>query len=219
MTDTATNVTSSEDIAAEIAEKDSAIDATIAEIEAEDAAAAAIASEPTEADPTHDHDPAALADAADKTGVTDGDGPAKAHGKVKSGADRRPRGWLETDVKAITDAYVQGQIDLGEGKFLTPHRLALLVKERDSLDEAPSTGACAAVLDRWVEYGFCDLHETPKAFKDYTEAGRTEGLTALKEKRSADRKATRAAAKEAEKAAAAPAPADPAPADAEAVTP
>lgn len=129
--------------------------------------------------------------------------PADAEGESAPEKSRRPRGWLETDVKSITDKFVTGEITLtpkeGETEvFLTPHRVAKLVKEMDGLDEAPSTGAVAAVFNRWVECGFIETHSKPFAFKDYTEAGREQGLTALKDARKAKAKEARAAAKQAE---------------------
>ena len=109
--------------------------------------------------------------------------------------ERRPRGWLETDVKSVTDKFVSGEIVMKEGEFLTPHRIANLVRDLDSLDAAPSTGAVAAVLNRWKELGFITTNDKPYAFLDYTEAAKTEGLSALKQARAAERKASRAAAK------------------------
>ena len=120
--------------------------------------------------------------------------------------DRRPRGWLETDVLSITNKFITGEITLpekdGEAVLLTPHRIARLVKEMDGLDEAPSTGAVAAVLNRWIVVGFAEVHEKPFAFKSYTAAGEAEGLSALKAARKVKAKEARAAAKQAEKDAA-----------------
>jgi len=120
--------------------------------------------------------------------------------------DRRPRGWLETDVLSITNKYITGEVTLpdkdGAAVLLTPHRIARLVKDMDGLDEAPSTGAVAAVLNRWIVVGFAEVHEKPFAFKGYTAAGEAEGLSALKAARKAKAKEARAAAKAAEKAAA-----------------
>lgn len=181
MTDTATEVDN--EIDAKLAEAE----AVAAEVRAEDGAASD-----------------ASGDAAPDPAVPNSDAaPAAEPRKTKSGGDRRPRGWLEADVKRVTDSFVTGDLKLKEGEYLTPHRLSRLVKELDSLDEAPSTGACAAVLDRWNEIGFAKLNETPKAFLDYTDQGRNEGLTAMKAARGEKRKADRKATKEAEKAAAA----------------
>lgn len=118
---------------------------------------------------------------------------------------RRGRGFLETDVKSVTDKFVTGTVKLADGELLTPHRIARLIKEHDGLDKPPSTGAVANILDAWAEIGFASINEKPKAFLDYTETGREEGLTALKTAASDAKKAARKAAKEAEKAAAAPA--------------
>lgn len=119
--------------------------------------------------------------------------------------NRRGRGDLEHDVKLTCDKFVTGTLVLPEGQTLTPHRIAKHIKESDSLDEAPSTGAVAAVLDRWAnDYNFAVVNDKPKAFVDYTDAGRAEGLTALKQKAHDAKKAARAAAKAAEAAAANP---------------
>lgn len=123
----------------------------------------------------------------------DGDRPKN---KVKSGPDRRPRGWLETDVKQVCDKFITGEVALEEGQHLTPHRVSRLVKELEGLDEAPSTGAVAAVFDRWKEIGFAVISDKPVAFVDYTEDGKSLGLAAMKAVRSENRKAERKAAKE-----------------------
>lgn len=145
--------------------------------------------------------------AAEEEAAADAEPPAK--------KDRRPRGWLEQDVKQITDKFITGEVKLEEGQYLTPHRVARMVKELDGLDEAPSSGACAAVFHRWVDLGFAVMNDKPFSFKDYTQEGRDQGLTALKEQRSSRIKAERKAEKEAAKPASeAPAPvADAAPAD------
>lgn len=114
---------------------------------------------------------------------------------------RRGRGDLEHDVKLLCDAFVTGSLTLGDGEHLTPHRIAKEIKNRDGLDETPSTGAVASVLDRWVKYGFAVLNDKPKAFVGYTDAGRTDGLSALKKNYAEKQKAAKAAAKAAENAA------------------
>lgn len=117
--------------------------------------------------------------------------------------NRRGRGELEADVKVICDQFVTGAIALGEGEFLTAHKIANRVKELRALEDPPSSGAVTAVLERWAEVGYATLNEKPKAFSDYTDAGRTEGLTALKAKRAEEKRSERAATKLANKAAAA----------------
>lgn len=100
---------------------------------------------------------------------------------VKSGPDRRPRGWLEFDLKQVTDLFVTGQITTS-GEWMTPHRLAKLIQETGSLAEPPSTGACANVLRRWGEMGFATINDHPLAFVDYTEEGKQYGLEEMKER-------------------------------------
>lgn len=117
---------------------------------------------------------------------------------------RRSRGMLEMDVKAVTDLYVQGKLTLPEGATaLTPHFIGLAIKETETT--APSTGAIAAVLNRWEECGYIEVSEKPRGFVNYTDAARTDGLAALKERLRASKKETRTAARAAEDAAAAPA--------------
>ncbi len=118
----------------------------------------------------------------------------------------RGRGGLEAEVKRICDEFVTGKFALPEGEVLTPHFIAKRIKEDEGTDEAPSTGAVAAALDRWAEIGFAEITEKPKAFVDYTEAGRDQGLTTLKAASAERKRAIRSAAKAAEKAASAPAP-------------
>lgn len=122
---------------------------------------------------------------------------------TESNTDRRSRGLLEADVKTITDEFATGKIELKEGEHLTPHRIAKLIQEKDSLEKPPSTGAVAAVLGRWQEYGFAVVNPKPLAFVDYTDDARNVGLTALKEQHSnklrAERAEKKAAAKAAEK--------------------
>lgn len=118
---------------------------------------------------------------------------------------RRPRGWLANDVKVICDKFITGEIALEDGQALTPHRVARLVKEHDGLDEAPSTGAVAAVFKRWGDFGFATFSDKPFAFLDYTEEGRSVGLQGMIQARSDARKNERAAAKAAEAPTEAPA--------------
>lgn len=95
---------------------------------------------------------------------------------------RRARGYLESDVKRVTDRFAEGVLTVEDGKLLTPHRIAKAIKELDSLEAAPSAGAVTATLKRWKEIGFADVNDAPLAFTGYTALGLSEGLTALKEK-------------------------------------
>ena len=124
---------------------------------------------------------------------------------------RRGRGGLEAEVKRVCDSFVNGTLTVPENELLTPHRIAKAIKEGGS--EKASTGAVAAVLARWKEYGYAVLNEKPLAFTDYTDAARDEGLTALKAASAERKRAARAAAKAAEASAAPAAPAAPVEAD------
>jgi hypothetical protein len=126
--------------------------------------------------------------------------------------NRRGRGQLESDVKRLCDAYVSGDLKLPEGReHLTPHVIARAIQQTESLVSAPSTGAVAAVLDRWEVIGFAVVSDKPKAFVDYTVAGRSEGLTALKAKSATGKREQRKAMKAAEASAEGESPAAPEP--------
>lgn len=112
---------------------------------------------------------------------------------------RRSRGSLESDVKMICDKFVTGEVKLGDEENLTPHRIAKLIKDSESLDAPPSVGAVSAVLTRWEKIGFAAVEYKPFRFIDYTQAGRDDGLTALKAAAAAEMRAQKAAAKEAAK--------------------
>lgn len=117
--------------------------------------------------------------------------------------DRRGNGALETQIKAVTDAYTQSKIDIGDVP-LTPYRIAKLVDERFPGDTKTSTGAVTECLKRWRDYGFAVLasgDDTPMAFDHYTDDARAYGLKALKERYRAANKAAKAEAKAASKAA------------------
>lgn len=110
-------------------------------------------------------------------------------------ATRAPRTDLEPDVKAITDAFVTEEITV-EGD-LTPHKVAKLVGERRAAaggdGKAPSSGAVSAVFERWEKYNFAVIQAKPYAFLDYTDEGRTHGLSAMKAKHREALKAAKAA--------------------------
>jgi len=117
---------------------------------------------------------------------------------------------LEGDLKAVLDGIVTGATVLPTGKQATPHVLAGLIEARRGGQDRPSSGAVAAAMARWATIGYIAVTEGPTAFSDYTDAGRSEGLAALKKAHRERLSAARAA----DKAAAAPAPAvepDPAP--------
>lgn len=113
---------------------------------------------------------------------------------------KRGRGALEAEVKKVCDEFAIGGLKLDDGELLTPHRIGKIISDRGGVEV--STGAVAANLDRWKEIGFVVLNDKPVAFLDYTDAGRSEGLAALKAAASERKRAARKAAKDAEKAAA-----------------
>lgn len=113
-------------------------------------------------------------------------------------APRRARTELESRVKAVTDAFVSGSVPLGDGEALTPHRIAKRLEDEPGNEGKVSTGAVASVLSRWEAYGFAKLTPKPLAFVDYTDEGREEGLTALKEAATKAKREQKAAIKAAE---------------------
>lgn len=106
--------------------------------------------------------------------------------------DRRSKNALEEMVRAITDEFVSGHIQLEDGKRLTPHKIASLIATKYGV-KAPSAGAVTANLKRWADIGFITYTDSPFAFKGYTDAGTTQGLAALK----ATGRAAKAAARKA----------------------
>ena len=114
---------------------------------------------------------------------------------------RAPRTTLESDVKTICDSFVVGSFTLPAGKLLTPHTIAGAVMSSRTDDTVVSGGAVAACLARWGEVGYVVLNAKPIAFLDYTDAGRTDGLGALKRAHSGRLSAARAAMKDAAAAA------------------
>lgn len=118
----------------------------------------------------------------------------KASKAAESATTRRklgPSGWLQNAILEICLEYEDGKLDTG-GKPLTPHRIAKLIGERGN--PTPSSGAVAAALDRWKEYGFAKISEKPVAFKSRTAAGKKKGLETMVEEH---RKAAWAARKSA----------------------
>lgn len=128
------------------------------------------------------------------------DAPAPAaEAATEAPKERKQRGDLESEVKAVTDAFVTGSLVLADGEFLTPHRIGKEIAGESGAK--PSTGAIQSAIKRWQDCGFATVNEKPYAFVDYTDEGRELGLSALKTRASDARKAEKAAAK----AAAAPA--------------
>ncbi len=118
---------------------------------------------------------------------------------------RRARGRLEELVREVCDDITAGGLTLPQGAaHWTPHRLATAVKDKfPASGVEPSTGAISDTLKRWRNYGFAVVEDDPLAFVEYTEDGRTKGLSALKEEDRNRRTAERRREKEAAKSAAA----------------
>jgi len=103
-----------------------------------------------------------------------------------------PSGWLQDEILSVCADYADGKVDT-DGKPLTPHRIAKIIGTRGNPE--PSSGAVAACLDRWVEYGFATVNPKPKSFKAITAAGKRDGLEALVAKHRAKLSAAKKAAK------------------------
>jgi hypothetical protein len=104
---------------------------------------------------------------------------------------RAERTDLEGDVKAVTDDFTTGAFKIEEGEALTPHAIAKEIGKRRGAEKPPSTGAVSAAFDRWKKIGFAVIEEKPKRFVDYTEEGRANGLSAMKEQAAAAKKAAK----------------------------
>lgn len=109
--------------------------------------------------------------------------------------DRRPRGYLEFDVKRVTDIAVHNCEGVASDP-LTPHRIGKQIISLEGLEAKPSTGAIADVLKRWVKIGYAICSEKPFAFLRYAETGSKEELA----ERHASWRAMRAALRSAKKA-------------------
>lgn len=103
---------------------------------------------------------------------------------------------LEGDLRKVLDDYVSGKLTLAEGALPTPHTLASEIAKLRDDGKRVSSGAVSAALVRWQEIGFATLGEKPMVFIDYTDAARSEGLSALKATHRAGKNAARKATKE-----------------------
>lgn len=93
------------------------------------------------------------------------------------GSSRRPRGWLNTDVKRITDHFVTGRLVItDESKNLTPYRIVQAFKDIEMIENPPSVGAVTEVLRRWERWEFAEIGKDPLRFVDYTDKGRNLGI-------------------------------------------
>lgn len=106
------------------------------------------------------------------------------------------RGALERSVSKVVEQYENGKVDLPEGKTLTPHLIAKQIADNGDRPEAPSTGAVAAVIQRWEKYGYALTHDKPFAFKRVSAQGQKIGLDGCKQKHREKAAAERAKARE-----------------------
>lgn len=111
---------------------------------------------------------------------------------------KRPRGAMEELMRQVCDQIVTGVNSLHDGEFWTVARIANFIHEAyPGSGVKPSVGAVAENLRRWQEIGFAVINEKPLAFLDFTEEGKSLGLTVLKERAAEKRRAERAAVREA----------------------
>lgn len=89
---------------------------------------------------------------------------------------RRGRGFLATDINILCKSYVDGDISLDEGKFLTPYTAAKILQQQDGLEKPPSSGAVSRCFKQWEEWGYATFRSNPFAFVNFTSEGRERGL-------------------------------------------
>jgi len=113
--------------------------------------------------------------------------------------ERRPRGWLESDIEKLIKAIQSGEVTIDPvGAPLTPHLLSKTLTNVEGLAKAPSTGAVSAVLDRWVNVGAAETSSRPYAFVDFTPQAKEHGIAGLKQAIKDQRKAEKQAQKDAD---------------------
>lgn len=86
-------------------------------------------------------------------------------------------GWLQKEILAVCKLWWDGSLPLGEkdtGKPFTPHRIANAIESRGHT--RPSSGAVASCLNRWSEYGFANINNSPVSFVSFTELAETTTL-------------------------------------------
>lgn len=89
---------------------------------------------------------------------------------------RRPRGYLALDVNNVLREFIASGSTLPEGEFLTPWKVARMIKEDHQIDKAPSSGAVDAVFKRWDKIGYASFRQVPFAFLDFTSRGQELGF-------------------------------------------
>lgn len=97
---------------------------------------------------------------------------------------RLPKGYLGLDVFNICKRYLAGEFKMSEGYYLTPHYVAkFIMADNPGSTKKVSTGAIAAIFDRWEEWNFALIRQNPIAFEDFTAHGREVGLIGIIEER------------------------------------
>lgn len=96
-------------------------------------------------------------------------------------SDRRPRGWLNSDINGLMKSVVSGEVQVDPDAPLTPSAIANLLVEVEGLDkeDRPSPGAVSAVLARWERVGYAVIEKSPTRFVDFTEAAKEFGYNEL----------------------------------------
>ena len=103
---------------------------------------------------------------------------------------RLPRGYLALVVYNICVQYAARELTLDEGKFLTPYIVKkIIMDEQPGKLRPPSTGAIAAVFDRWREWDFATFRKNPYAFVAFTDKGKRLGLDGITKERADLKKA------------------------------
>jgi hypothetical protein len=93
---------------------------------------------------------------------------------------RAARGELEAWVRQACNLYaVESELDPDFKVICTPPWISKEI-EREHGVKAPSTGAIASVLDRWVKIGYAVTGTKPTRFIRYTEDGIKKGLEVMK---------------------------------------
>lgn len=126
------------------------------------------------------------------TGESESEPEAEAEQKAAEPAEpRRPRGWLELDIERLLKAVNAGEISPADvlGRpidHLTPHFVAETLAKVESLPKKPSTGAVAAVFNRWADLGVATFSDKPYGFIDFTDEAKALGIAAIKARRKAE---------------------------------
>lgn len=103
--------------------------------------------------------------------------PRKRHAYDPTQSGRAARGQLEDQVNEVCSTWVVEQIKLP----CTPVYISEEIARKEGI-KAPSTGAIAAVFDRWERIGYAVIGKKPTRFLQYTEDAIEHGLDWIKER-------------------------------------